>query len=404
MYSKEFLKEIPKTDLHLHLDGSLRIPTLIELAKKNNVKLPSYTEEGLKELVFKDRYVDLVDYLKGFGYTTAVMQNEESLERIAYELVWDSINDGVYYIEPRFAPQLHINDNLSFEQVMISVNKGLARAKSEFNNSPKVKSGELPEFHYGIINCAMRFFLPVFSSYYKKIFDVHSYSKPEEIYAYASEELAKASFKIIDEQNIPIVGFDLAGAEAGFPAGKHKKSFQYAHEHFINKTVHAGEAYGAESIFQAVTDLHANRIGHGFYIFDANKIENPNIKDKEKYIRNIANYIGNSRITIEVCLTSNLQTNPNLKDVKQHSFKKMLEAGLSVTLCTDNTLVSNTTATKEVKLATDNFDIKPKKLKNIIIYGFKRNFFFGSYTEKREYCRKIIDFYEKIEKKHSIAV
>ncbi len=402
MYSLEFIKEIPKTDLHLHLDGSLRLSTLIELAKEYKIELPSYTEAGLKETVFKDRYVDLVDYLKGFAYTGAVMQTAEALERIAYELAWDCINDSVFYIEVRFAPQLHINKNLQFEDVMRAVNKGFARAKSEYNNSDKVKKEGQPQFNYGIINCALRFFLPQFSEYYTKLFDVHKFSKPEEIHSLASLELAKATRKIIEEEGIPVVAFDLAGAEAGYPAGKHKEAFQYAHEYFINKTVHAGEAYGAESIFQAITDLHANRIGHGFYLFDASKVESPNIKDKEKFIKNLVNYIGNNRITIEVCLTSNLQTNPNLKSIKEHTFSKMLEAGLSVTLCTDNILVSNTSATKEVKLATDNFDIPPKKLKDIIIYGYKRNFFFGSYREKRKYCRQIIDYYEKIEKKHNI--
>jgi len=402
-YSDEFLKAIPKTDLHLHLDGSLRLSTLIELAQKYNIALPAYDEAGLKKTVFKDRYESLPDYLKGFGYTVAVLQTAEALERVAYELAWDNINEGVYYFEVRFAPQLHIHDKLSFEDIMLAVNSGLARAQKEHNNSAAVKNGELPHFHYGIINCALRFFLPVFSEYYRKLFEVHKYSQSEEIYALASLELAKATAQLLEKHNIPVVGFDLAGAEHGYPCHKHKEAFQFAHKNFIRKTVHAGEAYGAESIFQAITDLHASRIGHGFYLFDVSKITDPDITNKELYIKNLANYIANSRVTIEVCLTSNLQTNPALTDIKQHSFGKMLEAGLSVSLCTDNRLVSNTTVTKEVKLAVENFEIPPKKLKDIIIYGYKRNFFFGSYREKRQYCREIINFYEQQEKKFGIV-
>lgn len=402
-YTNEFLKEIPKTDLHLHLDGSLRLGTLIELAKEYKIDLPSYTEEGLKKLVFKDRYADLGEYLAGFIYTTAVMQTEEAMERIAYELAWDCIKDGVKYIEVRFAPQLHINDNLSFEQILLSVNRGLEKAKKEYNSTEEVVSKQCPPFHYGIIVCALRMFVPEMSSYYKKMFEVHKYSTHKEILSLASLELAKATTQIIHSHDLPIVSFDLAGQEYGYPAVDHKQAYEHCHHHFLKKIVHAGEAYGAESIFQAITYLHANRIGHGFYLFDTSKIENPNIEDKEKYVRDLSNYIADRRITIEVCLTSNLQTNPALLNIKDHTFKQMLEHGLSVTLCTDNLLVSNTTVSKETRLAVDNFDIKPKKLKDIIIYGFKRNFFPGSYMEKRTYCREIIDFYEKVEKKYGIV-
>ncbi|HOK39618.1 MAG TPA: adenosine deaminase family protein [bacterium] len=398
MYKLEFLKKIPKTDLHLHLDGSLRIPTLIELAKENNVQLPSYTVDGLKQLVFKDRYNSLAEYLQGFIYTVATLQTAEALERVAYELAWDNINEGVRYIEVRFAPQLHINKNLSFEQILEAVNKGLKRAETEYNSSEKIKNNEEPPFHYGIIVCSLRMFMPMMSEYYRKLFEVHKYSTQEEIFALASIELAKATEKLLNTTDIPVVGFDLAGQENGYPAGTHKTAYEICHNYFLKKTVHAGEAYGAESIFQAITHLKADRIGHGFYLFDENKIESKKIVDKQKYIRDLANYIADRRITIEVCLTSNLQTNPNLKDIKEHTFKKMLEHGLSVTICTDNMLMSNTTVTKEIKLAVDNFNIPLKKLRDIIIYGFKRSFFPGDYMTKRKYCRQIIDYYDKIQK------
>jgi adenosine deaminase len=211
-----------------------------------------------------------------------------------------------------------------------------------------------------------------------------------------SLELAKGAVKIRDELDLPIVGFDLAGAEHGNPARDHWQAFQYVHENFMKKTVHAGEAYGAPSIFQAITELHADRIGHGYYLFDTSKIEDKSITDRERYVRELAQYIADRRITIEVCLTSNMQTNPSIGEIKNHAFSKMLSYGLSVTLCTDNRTVSKTTISKEIMLALENFGISPHRLKNLIIYGFKRSFFPGPYLKKREYVRQCINYYEQI--------
>ncbi|MEO1370546.1 MAG: adenosine deaminase family protein, partial [Acidobacteriota bacterium] len=149
-YDEAFLKAIPKTDLHLHLDGSLRLPTLIELAQERNVTLPSYTPEGLLELVFKEQYRDLPDYLHGFAYTCAVMNDEEALERIAFELAEDCLEEGVSYIEVRFAPQLHVRDGLDVARVIAAVDRGLDRAKRAHDTSEAVQSGAVLPFHYGI--------------------------------------------------------------------------------------------------------------------------------------------------------------------------------------------------------------------------------------------------------------
>ncbi|RMD93576.1 MAG: adenosine deaminase family protein [Calditrichaeota bacterium] len=391
---EELLTKIPKTDLHLHLDGSLRMETLIDLARKENVNLPSYTVEGLNELVFKDQYQNLEEYLKTFGYTTRVMQNPENLERIAYELAVDNQKEGVRYIEVRFAPQLHINKNMDMKTVIKSVNKGLLQAQQEFNQRREVISGKEPPFYYGIITCALRSFGP-YSEYYANFINALSYSDAKTIFGLCSLELAKGAVRIRDELGIPIVGFDLAGAEKGNPAKDHWRAFQYAHENFMHKTVHAGEAYGPSSIFQAITELHADRIGHGFYLFDINKVEE-SIQDKERYVSDLCQYIADRRITIEVCLTSNKQTIPELKRLEDHSFGKMLEHELSTTICTDNRAVSKTTVTKELMLALKHFNIPPKTLKNIIIYGFKRSFFPDIYSKKRRYVRQCIDFYEKV--------
>ena len=219
-----------------------------------------------------------------------------------------------------------------------------------------------------------------------------------------SLELAKGAVKIRDSLGIPIVGLDLSGAEKGNPAKDHRRAFQFAHENFMAKTVHAGEAYGPTSIFQAITELHADRIGHGFYFFDTSKIEDKKIVDKKKYIEEISQYLADRRVTIEICLTSNLQTIPALKSIKRHTFKKMLEHNLSTSICTDNRTVSKTTVTKELILAWEHFNLTPKTLRNIIIYGFKRSFFPGSYGNKRKYVRQCIDYYEKIVANTPLAI
>jgi hypothetical protein len=155
---QELIRKIPKTDLHLHLDGSVRIGTIAEIAKQEQIELPSYTVEGLNELVFKEKYASLEEYLKTFGYSCAVMQKPEYLERIAYELALDNQAEGVRYIEVRFAPQLHINKTMDMQRVLDSVDKGLLRAQQEFNQRPEVKNRTEPPFYYGIIVCAMRSF------------------------------------------------------------------------------------------------------------------------------------------------------------------------------------------------------------------------------------------------------
>jgi adenosine deaminase len=399
--SKEFIEKIPKTDLHLHLDGSLRLSTLIELAKENGVKLPAYDEKGLRRLVFKSKYSSLTEYLKGFMYTTAVLQTESALERVGYELAQDNQNEGVRYIEVRFAPQLHQSVRMSCIDVMAALNRGLDRAKIEFNSRAEVKNGAEPPFEYGIIACAMRMFDYGFSEYFDTLLNVHAHSERKWIFSLASQELVRAAVEAKTKLKLPIVGFDLAGAEAGYPAEDHAQAYALAHKHFLKKTVHAGEAYGPESIFQAITDLHADRIGHAVYLFDADMIKSPEIKDKKAYIANLVQFIADRRITIEVCLTSNLQTNPAIRDLAEHSFKLMRKAKLSVTFCTDNRTVSQTTVSAEILKAVQAFSITPRELKNFVIYGFKRSFFPGTYIKKREYVHQIIEYYEKIEKEYS---
>lgn len=395
---KEFIAKAPKSDLHVHLDGSVRPETLIDIAKREKLKLPSYTVEGLNELLFRDYYHNLAEYLSCFKYTTRVMQDPEDLERIAYEFALDNQAEGVRYVEVRFAPQLHVNSRMDLGEVLVSVNKGMERAAKEFNALPEIKKGREPPFKYGIITCALRAFGRMSSEYYANFLNAHPFSADKRIFGLASYELAQGVVKVRNELGLPIVGFDLSGPEYGHPADDHWKAFKYAHKNFLCKTVHAGEAYGPESIFQAITDLHADRIGHAYYLFDEEKIRAREIKDKKRYIQSLSRYIADRRITIEVCLTSNMQTNPTIGKLSNHQFKRMQREKLSTTFCTDNRTVSKTTVSREIELAVNHFNIQPRELKNHIIYGFKRCFYPGKYTEKRSYVRSIIDYYEKLER------
>ena len=395
------IHDLPKTDLHLHLDGSLRLSTLITLAQKYNINLPAYTEKDLKKTVFKDEYSNLGEYLSGFQYTCAVMQDEASLHQIAYELAMDNIAEGVRYIEVRFAPQLHTAKGLSIDQIFLAVNRGLKQAQKEFEISDAVRIHNQPPFRYGIIACALRMFTADTIGWYGQFLQHFQHPDLKHIFGQASLELVRNTTRCRDQYNLPIVGLDLAGQEDGYPAKHHKYAFNHAVKHFLNRTVHAGEAYGPESIMDAVTIVHADRIGHGYHLFSPERC-GEEIVDKEAFTRRIIDYIANHRITIEVCISSNLQTNPAIGEAKNHHFGRMLEEELSAPICTDNRLISNTTVSKEIRLAVDAFHMTPKQLRNILIYGFKRSFFPGSYKVKRRYVRSIIDHSTKVFAKHGI--
>lgn len=391
----ELFAALPKSDLHLHLDGSLRLDTLLDLAKQHGVKLPSRTRDGLLELVFKRAYRNLPEYLRGFEFTVACLQDAESLERAAYELCLDCRAENVFYAELRFAPQLHVRGDFQVKDVLRAVCRGVERAKKQINRDPAVRRGEVPRFEAGVIVCALRFFLPVFSEHYRAYFEALPTAPASEIYSLASLELARAAVAAREDEGLPVVGFDLAGQERGFPAKDHQAAFQLAHEHFLGKTVHAGEDYGPESIFQAITDCHADRIGHGTWLFSRRHIRDRSIEDKGRFIDELVRYVADRRITLEVCLTSNQQTIPELRDnLSRHPFQKMRRARCSVTLCTDNRLVSRTTMTDEVQKAVAAFRLDGRALKDVLIYGFKRSFYAGSYADKRDWVRSVLNHLE----------
>ena len=398
-YSHAVLSELPKSDLHCHLDGSLRLPTLIELARERDVALPSQTPEGLLELVFKETYRDLPDYLHGFAYTCAVLTDAEALERVAYELGQDCLAEGVRYLEVRFAPQLHVRPGLDIAGVLAAVDRGLDRVRREHEMSEAVTVHGEPPFRFGMICCAMRMFTGGFGPYFRDLLSVLPHWPVKDVYGIASLSLARAVIEARDRLGIPVVGFDLAGAEAGHPAHDHIDAYSYAHRNFLKKTVHAGEAYGPESIFEAITQLNADRIGHGTHLYAVDQVKDD---DPQRYVRKLSEYIADRRVTMEVCVTSNMQTMPNLRRVQDHPLGRMVQDRLSVTLCTDNRLVSRTTVTKELSLVTEAFNLKPGELRNMILHGFKRSFYPGSYKEKRAYVRQVIDFYDRVAAKHGL--
>jgi adenosine deaminase len=394
--TEQFIRKIPKTDLHLHLDGSLRLSSLIEMAQSGGIKLPSYEESGLNDLVFKSRYENLGEYLSGFAYTVGVLQTLENLERAAFELAEDSYAEGVRYIEVRFAPQLHLTHSTETGAVVHAVFQGLEKAKKHLNAS--IPETDLP-FEYGIILCALRRFNRQMSPYYDRLISRAGKTSSRYIYARASLGLVKEAVKLRDE-GLPIVGFDLAGEEAGYPAVHHKEAFQYSHRHFLRKTVHAGEAYGPESIFQAITECFANRIGHGTFLFSAEAIKLKSIKEPEKYISQLIEYIANQRITIEVCPTSNLQTIPDFQTLKDHPIQRMVDNGLSVSISTDNRLISHTSVTNELLLCSENLDLTRSQFRDLVLAGFKRSFFPAPYSDKRNYVRRAIKLYDNLAQQH----
>jgi adenosine deaminase len=378
----DLIRRLPKTDLHLHLDGSLRVASLIEMARERAVPLPSTTESGLREIVFRDHYRNLQEYLEGFRYTGAVLQDAEGLERAAFELCEDCQREGVRYVEIRFAPQLHVHPGFEMDDVVRAVDRGIRRAADAFNARPQVASGAEPRFVAGIILCALRFFTGEFSPGYRRILEAMPESPAQEVYSAASTQVARAAARMKHEQGLLVVGLDLAGQEHGYPAEDHRQGYQVAHEAFLGKTVHAGEDYGPESIFQAIGDLHADRIGHGTWLLDESKIRDARIVDRKAYVERLAQYVADKRITIEVCLTSNQQTVPELAgDLRRHPYGEMRK---------------RTDVSTEIARAVDAFGLSEREVRDSLIYGFKRSFFPGTYLEKRTYVRQVIDYADRV--------
>jgi len=314
------LRQLPKAELHCHLDGSVRPETLLDLAREYRVPMPKQTAEELAEAMRADDAKSLEDYLRLFDVTISVMQTAEALERIAYELAEDAAEDGVRYIEVRNAPILNVVKGLTLVEAVEAPLRGLRRAENDFGVTGR------------FIVVAMRQF-------------------PAE----HSLEMAQLA---VEFKNDGVVAFDLAGGEKGNPAKLHEEAFRYAREHNLAVTVHAGEGDGAESIRQAVHILGANRIGHGTRL-----IEDPDLTQ----------YVNDRRIALEVCLTSNVQTRV-AHSYATHPFREYFDRGLNVTLNTDNRLMSATTLTDEYVYAAEHLGFTMDELAGIALNGFESAF------------------------------
>jgi adenosine deaminase len=404
MLSRELIRAVPKSDLHVHLDGSLRLTTLIELAREQGVVLPSYEVSGLQELVFKPVYANLGEYLLGFDYTCAVLLTFEAMERVAFEMAEDAIAQGVRYIEVRFAPQRLVSSGEACVRAFQAVGAGLERAARQHRAAGAVQQGEDIPFEWAIICCAMRNFGRGMSGYYDRLLDVLPGMRHRELVSIASLEAVRSAVTARERHGLSVMGFDLAGEESGYPAGHHYAAYEEAHRHFIRKTVHAGEAYGPESIYEAIARCHAERIGHGTFLFSPERIQDAAIADKAAFTEQLADYIATMRVTIEVCPTSNLQTIPELAgDLRKHPVRKMLEYGMAVAVGTDNTLVSHTNLSRELALVADVCALDLPAFKRLVLSGFKGAFYPGRYAEKRAFVRRAAERFERLAERHARA-
>ncbi len=324
--TRELLEQLPKTELHVHLDGSLRPETMIELAKEYGVELPHWEPEALREHMHVKDARNLVDYLARFDTTLSVMQTEEALERIAYELAEDNARENVRYMEVRYSPVLNIQGGLTLDQAVDAPLRGLRRAEQDF------------DIRTAIIICGIRNMSPG-----------------------TSMQLAELT---IDHHDRGVVAFDLAGAEYNYPARKHRDAFYKVVNANIAATIHAGEAYGPESIHEALHYCNANRIGHGTRLF-----EDPELMQ----------YVNDFRIPLEICLTSNVQTKA-VNRFEEHPLRLYYDEGLVVTLNTDNRLMSGTTVTEEFWRAHKFLDFTWDELCDIAVMGFQSAFL--PYREK----------------------
>jgi adenosine deaminase len=340
--TRELIEKLPKTDLHVHLDGSVRINTLIELAKEQNIQLPTTDPDEMRKLIVCGEHTSsLEEYLRGFPIVNLVLQTKDSLRRAAYELAEDAARENVRYMEVRYSPILHTNRGLKLTEISQAVIDGLRRAEREF----KIKTG--------VIICGIRDMGPT-----------------------SSLKLAELAIAF---KNKGVIGFDLAGGEYNNPAKAHKEAFDLALKNNLNITIHAGEAYGPESIHQALHYCGTHRIGHGTRL----------VEDGD-----LLNYVNDHRIPLEICLKSNFHTKA-VPDIRNHPIDFYIDYGLRVTINTDNRTISDTTVTDEYMLAINELKLDYPTIKYVILNGFKSAFL--PYKERVRLINETLQEFEEIE-------
>jgi adenosine deaminase len=328
--SDDALRRAPKALLHDHLDGGVRATTVVELAREYGYdRLPTTDVEDLRAWFHRGaKRNDLVLYLETFAHTVGVMQHRAALERVAYECARDLVADGVVYAEVRFAPELHLEAGLSLDEVVDAVMRGFALG---------VEGTSLTL--YGLLS-AMRT-------------------------AARSQEIAELAVRWRDRG---VVGFDIAGAEAGYPPTRHLDAFQYVKQQNFHATIHAGEAFGLPSIWEAVQWCGAERLGHGVRIVD-----DITVADGRARLGGLAAYVRDRRIPLELCPTSNVNTGV-VGSVADHPIGLLHRLRFRVTVNTDNRLMSDTAMSREFVQLRDAFGWGFDDFEWLTINGMKSAF------------------------------
>ena len=324
---KDWVKTVPKAVLHDHLDGGLRVETLIELANEQGYQnLPSNNQDELKKWIQPKPDKSLAINLEAWDHTIGVMQDQDSIYRVTMEALEDLSNDGVVYAELRFAPLVHTFKGLSTSQIINSVANGIKDGMQKF------------DIVAGVILCAMR------------------------------QEQNSLDVVNLCIEHKDVVGFDLAGPEVGFSVLNHKEACTLAAENNINVTLHADWEV-PEGIKEVVLDSKAKRVGHGSQIINDISFENGSIT----FNNDAAKYVFDNKIALEICPTSNVQCGA-FSNVSEHSFGELYNAGFNVTINTDNRLMSDITMSEEVNNVVESFGLGEKDIlsitKNTIEAGF----------------------------------
>ena len=314
------LRSIPKSELHIHLDGSLRPGTMLELARERNVALPVETADQLADFMCVEDARDLNEYLRGFALTLSIMQDRDSIVRVTREIVEDSAADNARYVEIRYCPHLHAKGELDVEKVVSAVEEGLRQGEADTGCRAQ-----------GIV-AALR-------------------SLP----ASHSMEMAELA---VGRRGRAACGFDIAGPEKGYPVRDHAEAFKLAREAGLPITIHAGEAWGPSSIRQAIEEGFARRIGHGTRL-----VEDPELLAR---VRDLG-------VTIEVCQTSNVQTRVAATHA-EHPLRRFHEEGVRTSICTDNRLMSGVSLIDEYRHARDDLGLDKGALRTIARNSFEAAF------------------------------
>ncbi|MEH3136350.1 MAG: adenosine deaminase [Mycolicibacterium neoaurum] len=332
----DLIKQAPKALLHDHLDGGLRPATVLELAEQTGyADLPATDADELATFFRTAAHSgSLVRYLEPFAHTVGVMQTPEALHRVAYECVEDLAEDNVVYAEVRFAPELHIDGGLSLDAVVDAVLDGFAEGE-------KAAAGAGRPIVVRCLVTAMR-------------------------HAARSREIAELAVRFRDRG---VVGFDIAGAEAGYPPSRHLDAFEYMRSNNARFTIHAGEAFGLPSIHEAIAFCGADRLGHGVRIADDITVA----EDGTLKLGRLAALLRDKRIPLELCPSSNVQTGA-VDSIAEHPFDLLARARFRVTVNTDNRLMSDTTMSQEMLRLVEAFGYGWSDLLRFTINAMKSSF------------------------------